>query len=157
VTVPLASLGVADKPDLTDFWIQDITGMAAPTFFVDDVTLDPAPVPSAINVAIDVKKRIRRVDPRTFGLNTAIWDGVFATADTAGLLAELDIQALRFPGGSLSDEYHWKTNSTDAVSSWQTSFDAFASIAQPARAQVFITVNYGSGTPEEAADWVRYA
>ena len=41
--------------------------------------------------------------------------------------------------------------------SGQTSFDAFANVARPADTQVFITVNYGSGTPAEAADWVRYS
>ena len=40
---------------------------------------------------------------------------------------------------------------------WATNFDAFANIAKSTQAQVFITVNYGTGTPQEAADWVRYA
>jgi hypothetical protein len=40
---------------------------------------------------------------------------------------------------------------------WATNFDAFANIATPTKAQVYVTVNYGTGTPEEAADWVRYS
>ena len=37
-----------------------------------------------------------------------------------------------------------------------TGFDEFAGVASALGAQVFISVNYGTGTPEEAADWVEY-
>ena len=40
---------------------------------------------------------------------------------------------------------------------WATSLDAFANVATATQAQVFITANYGTGTPQEAAAWVRYA
>ena len=104
------------------------------------------------------KQAIREVDARLFGLNTAIWDGEFNTANTAGLLVEADFQALRFPGGSISDVYHWQTNMSEGENfQWATDFDDFANIAVATQAQVFITVNYGTGTPKEAADWVRYS
>ncbi len=65
-------------------------------------------------------------------------------------------QALRFPGGSLSDDYHWATNTTNGNTwQWATSFDNFAQVATTIGAQVFVTANYGSGTPAEAAAWVR--
>ncbi|MGC4072796.1 MAG: alpha-L-arabinofuranosidase [Nibricoccus sp.] len=158
ITIPLADLGVANKPDLTDIWFQEIAGISSPTFYVDDVRLDLAPPPSVVNASVNARDRIRRVDPRMFALNTAIWDGAFNTATTAELLNEIDNQALRFPGGSASDEYHWKTNRSEGQTfEWATSFDDFANIAKVTDAQVFITVNYGTGTPQEAADWVRYA
>src|SRR5204863_5315351 len=67
-------------------------------------------------------------------------------------------RALRFPGGSLSDEYHWSsgTSSTNQWK-WATSFSNFAHIATNLGAEAFITVNYGTGTPAEAAGWVRHA
>jgi hypothetical protein len=40
---------------------------------------------------------------------------------------------------------------------WATSFDEFVQIAAATRAAVYITANYGTGTPEEAAQWVSYA
>jgi hypothetical protein len=129
VVAPLADLGVADGPGLTDFFLQDITGIDVPTFLVDDVRLEAAPPPAAVKVEIDAKNRLRRVDARIFGVNTAVWDAVFDTPTTAGLLDELDIQALRFPGGSLSDLYHWKTGTTEDGYAWATSFDA-PSVAQ---------------------------
>jgi alpha-N-arabinofuranosidase len=65
---------------------------------------------------------------------------------------------LRFPGGSLSDEYHWGSNKTlNNTWEWQTSFTDFVYLATNIGARVFITVNYGSGTPGEAAGWVRHA
>ena len=158
VTISLADIGAANIPDLNRLTFREVSGGSAATFYLDDVRLDLAPPPSVVNVSIDGKKKIREVDARLFGLNTAIWDGVFNTATTAGLLNEADNQALRFPGGSASDQYHWQTNMSEGQTfQWATNFDAFANIAKATQAQVFITVNYGTGTPQEAADWVRYA
>src|SRR5437868_10667474 len=98
------------------------------------------------------------VDQRMFGINTAIWDSAFNTDTTRSMFQEMGVQALRFPGGSLSDEYHWRTNTTlNNTWTWATSFDAFATVALAINAQTVITANYGTGTPQEAADWVQYA
>src|SRR5690606_3617370 len=101
--VPLADLNAADRPDLTRITFQNISASTLPTFYLDDLRLDLAPPPALVNVQVDSKKTLRTVDPRLFGLNTAIWDWYFHSATTAELLLELDNRALRFPGGSLSD------------------------------------------------------
>lgn len=160
IVVPLADLAAANSPNVTDFWLQEIAGVDAPTFYVDDVRLDLAPPPSVVNVTVHAKDRIRRVDARMFGLNTATWDSALGAANTVALLNEVDNQVLRFPGGSTSNTYHWKTNTRDGATQSNprdTTFDAFAATAMATRAQVFITANYGTGTPEEAAAWVRHA
>lgn len=158
VTIPLAALGAGNISDLNRITFRELSGGSAPTFYLDDVRLDLAPPPSVVHVNVNSKQTIREVDPRLFGLNTAIWDGAFNTATTAELLLEADNQALRFPGGSISDIYHWQTNTSDGETwQWATSFDAFAHIATLTQAQVFITANYGTGTPAEAAEWVRYS
>ncbi|PTY08457.1 alpha-L-arabinofuranosidase [Opitutaceae bacterium EW11] len=158
ITIPLSSLGVANKPDLTGLWIQDDSGSNAPVFYVDNVYLQNAPPPAVVNLTVDGASSIRTVDPRIFALNTAIWDGVFNTATTAELLNDIDIQALRYPGGSISDVYHWQINQSEGQTfKWATDFDSFANIATTLQARVYITVNYGTGTPQEAADWVRYS
>ncbi|HKV38730.1 MAG TPA: alpha-L-arabinofuranosidase [Blastocatellia bacterium] len=113
---------------------------------------------SSANITVDSTKVIRTVDARIFGLNTATWDSSLNTAATKTLLGATKIGALRFPGGSTSDDYHWKSNTnTSGSTHWATSFDDFASVAQSLNAQVFITINYGSGTAQEAADWVTYS
>jgi hypothetical protein len=158
VTVSLADLGAGNVPDLNRITIRELTGGSAATFYIDDIRLDLAPPPSVVNVTVDGKQKIGKVDPRLFGLNTAIWDGSFNTATTAGLLTELDNQALRFPGGSAADAYHWQTNMSEGQTfMWATGFDSFANIANATKAQVYLTANYGTGTPEEAAAWVLYS
>jgi hypothetical protein len=111
-----------------------------------------------VRVGVDAGQVVRSVDERMFGLNATIWDGEFGTDETLALLAAAGTRALRFGGGSLSNEYHWQTNTTlDNDWQWPTGFDKFARVAMGVNAQVFITTNYGTGTPEEAAAWVRYA
>jgi alpha-N-arabinofuranosidase len=161
--IPLAQLGIANAADLSGLWLQDNSGTTQPTFYVDDIHLEFAPPPNLVTVTIDPKQRIRKVDRRMFGINAAIWDGAYASPNTQALLTELKNQALRFPGGSQSDIYHWETNRSERPDGtpepfeWATNFDDFVQIAGATRAASYITVNYGTGTPEEAAAWVRYA
>lgn len=158
VTLSLADLGAGKVPDLNRITFREASGGSAPTFYLDDVRLDLAPPPDVVHVSVSNSQMIRTVDPRMFGLNTAIWDGTFNTATTAELLTEADNQALRYPGGSISDIYHWQTNTSEGQTfQWATNFDAFAHIATTTQAQVYITANYGTGTPEEAAAWVKYS
>ncbi|HWA85880.1 MAG TPA: alpha-L-arabinofuranosidase [Opitutus sp.] len=158
IIIPLSALGAAGQTNLTGLWIQENTGTDQPTFYVDDLVLTAAPPPATVHVTIDARHVLRRVDPRLFGVNAAVWDSAFGTDTTRHLLLEAGNQVLRFPGGSISDGYHWATNTSDANTwQWATSFDTFAPIARATHAQVFITVNYGTGTPEEAAAWVAHS
>ena len=161
--IPLAQLGIANVTDLDGLWLQESGGITQPTYYVDDMHLEFAPPPSVVSVTVSPKEKIRKVDRRMFGLNAAVWDGAYASPNTTALLTELNNQALRFPGGSLSDVYHWETNRSERPDGtpesfeWATSFDDFIAIAAATRAAVYITANYGTGTPEEAAAWVNYA
>ena len=159
ITLPLTALGVARKTDLTDVWVMETSGtdQSANPFYLDDLRLDLAPAPAQVSAIADGAKEGRTVDPRMFGLNAAIWDGAFNTPTTASLLTEAGNQALRFVGGSASDAYHWQTNTSEGETfQWATNIDAFGQIATTTGAKVFLTANYGSGTPEEAAAEVRY-
>jgi hypothetical protein len=103
-----------------------------------------------------------------FGLNTAVWDANLLDSDVPSLLTTLGIGALRFPGGSTSDDYNWQTDSIvpgqGGYANPVNTFDAFMTLAKAVDASPVITVNYGSntsgnggGTPAFAAAWVRYA
>jgi hypothetical protein len=114
-----------------------------------------APVRAQVNVTVDATKAVRVVDDRMFGLNTAVWDGAFNDPESLMALQAMDTRVMRFPGGSTSDTYHWATGMSDGNPYvWGTSFDNFASTATAIASQAVITVNYGSGTPAEAAMWV---
>jgi hypothetical protein len=157
-TIPLSSIGLANATNANGFWIQDRVGSVKPTFYVDDIELVAKPFPASVSVTVDALKAIRTVDARWFGVNAAIWDSFFDSAATRSAIAEMGLTTLRFPGGSASDEYHWYSNkSGNNTWEWATSFAKFARNATNLGAQVFITVNYGSGTPEEAAAWVRHS
>ncbi len=102
------------------------------------------------------------IAPTAFGLNTAAWDSHLLDGGVPGLIQQAGISMLRFPGGSTSDFYHWQSNTVESCSicggvDSSDTFDAFMGVARASRTQAMITVNYGSGTPQEAAGWVQYA
>lgn len=155
--VPLASLNAANKTNLTRITIR-LTGGNTTTFYLDDIQLNAKPAPATVHVSLSAAQILRAVDFRMFGLNTAIWDSNFDTSQTVALFKEMGTTILRFPGGSLSDEYHWGSNtSLSNVWTWATSFANFTHVATNIGAQAFITVNYGTGTPAEATGWVRHS
>jgi Ig-like domain-containing protein len=110
-------------------------------------------------ITVDNTKTVRVVDPRMFGVNTAVWDGAFTDSQTLTTLQTVNPRFLRYPGGSSADDYHWQTNTAalEGGSAGTTNFDAFATYAKAIGAQVVITANYGTGTPAEAAAWVTYS
>ncbi len=150
IIIPLASLGVSNRPNVTGFWLQGNAGGAAqPTFYVDDVQLVAASTPAVVHLGIDAGPVLRTVDARHFGLNAATWDASLGNNATLARLQEMGCQTLRWPGGSTSDEYHWAADpGGNAI---------FTHLATNLSAQVFTTVNYGTGTPAEAAAWVLAA
>jgi len=126
-----------------------IVGIAAPT----------SPARAQASITVDATKVIRVVDDRMFGINTAVWDGVFADSQTLATLQGMDARFLRFPGGSSSDDFNWQTNQAviEGGNAGSTTFDAFAVQALAINAQVVITTNYGTGSPTMAAQWVQYS
>jgi hypothetical protein len=94
------------------------------------------------------------------GANTAVYDGFLTDAALPPLLSAADVSALRYPGGSVSDVYDWQHNTVVPGTTYanpNNTFDNFMKVANAAKAQPVITVNYGSGTAAEAAAWVQYA
>lgn len=157
-SIPLADLDAADKTNLNRLTIQLTASGSSGTFYLDDIQLAAQPAPEPAHIQLDASQSIRPVDARWFSINTAIWDSNFNTPETISLLNEMGMRALRFPGGSISDEYHWAVNrSLNNSWEWATSFSDFVHVATNIDAQAFITVNYGTGTAEEAAAWVRHA
>lgn len=161
ITIPLSALGLANRTNATGFVFQDRAGVAQPAFHLDDIRYVATAPPALVQVAVDATRRLRLVDERHLGVNLAMWDRYFDPPDdatTVALLRELGVATVRMPGGSLSDEYHWQSNTTRTNTwQWAASFDDLARAATNAGAQAVVTVNYGSGTAEEAAAWVRYA
>jgi alpha-N-arabinofuranosidase len=149
ITIPLSSLSVAGKPNFNGIWIQGHNQSSQATFYMDDVQLIAAPPPAVVHLRADARTVLETVDPRQFGLNTATWDGNLGASTTLSLLEAAGCSALRWPGGSTSDQYHWASDPSGNAT--------FMHTATNLGAQVFTTVNYGSGTASEAAGWVLAA
>ncbi len=160
-TVSLSALGVANATNFTGFTIQDHVGSTEPTFYLDDIQLNtPVPPPTLVHLTVNAGQPLRTADARWFGLNAATWDTNYDTPTTVSLLNELGTRIIRLPGGSLSDDYHWLYDQEDTTNTWRwgTSLANFIHVITNAgvNAQAIITVNYGTGTPQEAAAWVAY-
>ena len=173
VTVLLTGLGVDYKLNFTGFLVQvrpesrhDASGIV-PTFYLDDIRLMPGPAPGVVQVAVDAGKAVRTVDDRFFGINLLTTDKTLDSGASVMQLspAVLDCRTLRFPGGNLSNSYNWWDSmvlhdqpgtalGTEAYAG--VSVARFAAVAEALHQKVILTVNYGSGTPEEAAALVAY-
>ncbi len=90
--------------------------------------------------------------------------------DIAEALKKLKVPVLRWPGGCFADAYHWKEgvgpkNKRKPIENmwWggvreDNSFGTheFLELCEMINAEPYLAVNMGSGTVEEAADWVKY-
>ncbi|MCE5280161.1 MAG: alpha-L-arabinofuranosidase C-terminal domain-containing protein [Planctomycetaceae bacterium] len=137
------------------------------------------------SVIINPRRRIGRVHPHIFGsfienLNTCIYGGVYdpssPAADADGFRTDviaaaraMGISIVRFPGGCFAPFYHWKDGVGPRAQRPRTLYrkeewpannefgtDEFVLWCRKVGAEPFICVNMGSGTPEEARDWVEY-
>jgi hypothetical protein len=148
---------VANVTNFSGFAIQDAAGGTEPTFYLDDIQLVSSTPPALTHLNVNAGLTLRTADARMFGMNVAIWDSNLDTTTSLSALTNMGIQTVRFPGGSLSDEFHWVTNRTQGANfTWFTSTPKFIHLATNASTQVMITVNYGTGYTNEAAAWVAY-
>ncbi|BCJ40107.1 alpha-L-arabinofuranosidase [Actinoplanes ianthinogenes] len=124
-----------------------------------------AGVPSAagaaatdVRVDVDARAGLATVGDAALGVNHAVWDSQLGTPAVTDLLKDAGVQMVRYPGGSYADIYHWQTHTAPGgYVAPNTDFDTFMAGAQRTGAQPMIIANYGTGTAQEAADWVRYA
>jgi len=150
-TVPLSSLKATGVSNYNRVTIQLTASGTTNTFYVDDIQFGAVPAPALTHLGVDATQTIRPADARWFGVNTATWDSYLGNSQTLPLLQQAGCLALRWPGGSTSDTYHW------AAASNRVGNSNFVYIATNLGAQVFITVNYGSSSSNEAAAWVKSA
>ena len=160
-TIPLATLGIANKPNFHHLTFQLRNDGTTNTFYLDDIVFNANPPPALVNISLNTTQSVRTVDTRHFGVNLAMWDTFYDPPNhttTTALMQEMGTTIVRMPGGSLSDEYHWGSNKTLTNTwEWSASFADMVRVNTNAGVQAFIVVNYGSGTPQEAAGWVRHA
>ena len=89
-------------------------------------------------------------------------------SDVVGALKAIKVPVVRWPGGCFADEYHWrdgigaKRKSTinavwaGAIEPNTFGTDEFMDLIKQIGSEAYISVNVGSGTVQEAADWLAY-
>jgi hypothetical protein len=113
---------------------------------------------AVVNVTINADEGLGTVPSTAYGLNQAVWDSQMNTPASVNLLSQAGVEMMRYPGGSYGDDYNWQTNTAaGGYVAPGTGFDQFMSTVNAVGAQAILIANYGSGTPQEAADWVQYA
>jgi hypothetical protein len=106
-------------------------------------------------VTVNAASGIARLAATPVGANAAVWDSHLYEAAVPALLSDAGVRLVRYPGGSTADGYHWQSNTGSSYAA--NTFDSYMWVVQSAMAAAIITVDYGSGTPQEAAGWVQYA
>jgi hypothetical protein len=88
------------------------------------------------------------------GVNTAAWDTNFTDPAIASDLSAASTGLIRYPGGSWADEYLWQPNTVNG-SVQPVDFAQYSSqVDAISGGQKFVTIDYGSDTPQDAAAWV---
>ncbi|KKL80080.1 hypothetical protein LCGC14_2008390 [marine sediment metagenome] len=118
-------------------------------------------------------------DPVKVSLTTGNPRLIGVREDLLKAVRDMKLTVLRWPGGCYSDVYHWKDatgprDSRKVVKNihWnklektfpgiapiiqnQFGTDEFLTFCDKINAEPYININYGTATPEEAAEWVEY-
>jgi alpha-N-arabinofuranosidase len=149
------------------------------------ISVTPTTAGDSIAVSIEPAKAGARIDRNLFGqfaehLGHGVYEGVWVGPDspipnTRGIrndvvaaLKALKVPNVRWPGGCFADEYHWRKGigpqrAVTLNPNWGgvTESNAFGThefmdfIGQIG-SEAYVSVNVGSGTPQEAAEWLEY-
>ena len=133
--------------------------------------------PVSVGITVDSRERLRAVNPMILGNNLDWTHNAQAMyiENTQNMpkgfleLADgLSPTALRFPGGTNADFYHWKDgigplnrrgkskNLSGEAELHTLGTDDFLALCKRWGAEPLITVNIATAPPQEAADWVQY-
>ena len=156
-----------------------IAGITTAGLAGQETTMNPT------KLSLHTRFQIGAVDERVFGgflehLGRAVYEGVYepdsAHADDDGFrtdvmaaLKRLKMTPMRYPGGNFVSGYHWEDGvgpreqrPTVRDLAWQSmetnhfGTDEFMALSRKMDWTPMMTVNLGTGTPEEARNWVEY-
>jgi len=145
----------------------------------------PAATAETVALSIDTSKPGAKLDRNLFGqfaehLGHGVYEGVWVGRDSKipnarGIrndvvvaLKALRVPNVRWPGGCFADEYHWRKgigprravtlnpNWGGVTESNAFGTDEFMDFIDQIGSEAYVSVNVGSGTPQEAAEWLEY-
>jgi alpha-L-arabinofuranosidase len=138
-----------------------------------------------VQLSVDVSKSGATIDRNLFGqfaehLGHGVYEGIWVGPDskipnTRGIrndlvaaLKAIKVPNIRWPGGCFADEYHWRKGigpqrSVTLNPNWGGVIEPntfgtneFMDFLDQIGAEAYLSVNIGSGTPQEAAEWLEY-
>ena len=145
----------------------------------------PVAAAQKVQMSVDVSKAGAKIDRNLFGqfaehLGHGVYEGIWVGPDskipnTRGIrndvvaaLKALKVPDVRWPGGCFADEYHWRKgigpqrtvtlnpNWGGVIESNTFGTHEFMDFLDQIGAEAYLSVNVGSGTPQEAAEWLEY-
>ena len=138
-----------------------------------------------VELTIDVSKPGAKIDRNIFGqfaehLGSGVYEGIWVGKDskipnTRGIrkdvvdaLKAIKVPNVRYPGGCFADEYHWRKgigakrpktlnpNWGGVIEPNTFGTHEFLDFIDQIGSEAYLSVNVGSGTPQEAAEWLEY-
>lgn len=138
-----------------------------------------------IQLTVDAAKPGAKIDRNIFGqfaehLGTGVYEGIWVGPDskipnTRGIrndvvaaLQALKVPNVRWPGGCFADEYHWRKGigprrQVTLNPNWggvtePNTFGTheFMDFIEQIGSRAYLSINVGSGTTQEAAEWLEY-
>ncbi len=138
-----------------------------------------------VELSVDASKTGAKIARNIFGqfaehLGHGIYEGIWVGPDstipnTRGIrndvvaaLKALKVPNVRWPGGCFGDEYHWRNGigpqrAVTLNPNWGGVIEPntfgtyeFMDFLDQIGAEAYVSVNLGSGTPREAAEWLEY-
>ena len=117
--------------------------------------------PAVIKVAIKGSSDVLNpeISGGLFGINAALWDGDMLDnknfkVQTRDFVKRVNHGIVRYPGGLRADDDHWKEILDNH--DWMVDTDEFLEWLKKTGSNAMFTVNFGSGTEQEAAAWVKH-
>jgi alpha-L-arabinofuranosidase len=146
----------------------------------------PVTTAQKVQMSVDVSKPGAKIDRNIFGqfaehLGHGVYEGIWVGPDskipnTRGIrndvvaaLKALKVPDVRWPGGCFADEYHWRKGigpqrTVTLNPNWGGVIEPntfgtheFMDFLDQIGAEAYLSVNVGSGTPQEAAEWLEYS
>jgi len=136
-------------------------------------------------IKIDIDRKIGEVDKNLYGnfvehLGRCVYGGIYeegsTLSDDKGIrldvleaVKDLNVSITRYPGGNFVSNYHWKDGigpkeqrpprmelAWERLETNRFGTDEFMSYARRMNTEPYFSVNMGTGTIEEAQQWVEY-
>jgi alpha-L-arabinofuranosidase len=104
-------------------------------------------------ISVNAGQVVRSVDTQLLGVNVAWYDSNLNTPQTQQMVQAAGLTMFRFPGGSSSDDFHFNAPPTYNGEGTDGSMASFISSVNGVG---LATIDYGSGSPQEAAAFLAY-